>query len=213
LPATFPVLKEGSNVIQIKPGIMVNGIVGTRAYYPFYQPCEINSNLVKGQTDTIYPSVSYYAGKIQWIEDFETGGVTLARFGSSDTVIQKVATSGIVFEGNYSGAIYLDNVKDYFLAVSNVDYNFPKGNSPVFLEMNYKTNINLQIGVYANNTKVEIISLHPIDYWNKIYINLTPTINEYSNVSSFKVYFEVAKGTDIAASETFLDNIKLLYNK
>src|SRR5689334_23258519 len=36
LPAHIPVLAEGSHTLTIRPGILINGIKGSRGPYPFY---------------------------------------------------------------------------------------------------------------------------------------------------------------------------------
>jgi len=38
LPALIPVLAKGTNKLEIRPGIKLNGISSTRAPYPFYKP-------------------------------------------------------------------------------------------------------------------------------------------------------------------------------
>ncbi|MES2398217.1 MAG: hypothetical protein V4549_19535, partial [Bacteroidota bacterium] len=50
LPATFPVLYEGSHQVKIAPGIKVNGIAATRSPYPFFNPNTQVVSFQKGAT-------------------------------------------------------------------------------------------------------------------------------------------------------------------
>ena len=190
----------------------------SRAYYPFYQPYETTVDLVAEQIDTINPTVTYYENKIHWMEDFETAGISLMKFGVSDTNFIQTQDSTKVFEGQSSGVVNLDAAYDYVCSVSDDIFDIPQDQSAVLLELNYKTNVPLGIGMYAvlttgQNEKIETMIIKPNTSWNKIYINLTPSANVSSNTTGFRIYFEAYKPDTIATAEILLDNIKLLYTE
>ena len=216
LPCTFPVLQEGENDITIKAGIKMNGIAGSRAYYPFYAPYEQRIDLQPDVTFNLHPSVTYYSDKVHFNEDFEDGGILFEKFGDSDTTIIKTSASGCVFEGAYSGIINLNSACDHAISATSTGYELPKTGTPVFLEMNYKTNNSFRVGLYAitggQSIKNELITLNTTDTWNKIYINLTSICSSNQSASNFKLYFEVYKETGIENAVILLDNIKLVYN-
>ncbi len=217
LPATFPVLASDQHDVMIRPGVKLNGISMSRGYYPFYQPYSVKMNLTPDKIDTINPTVIYYADKVQWKEDFEEGGVTLSKYTGSDTAFTKTGDPALVFEGAFSSLANLSPSYPYLFAVSTNDYHIPQDLSPVFLELNYKTNNEINIGLLeelstGDHEKVQTITLNPNTEWKKIYINLTLTANYTVNVQSFKVYFEAYKPDSLANSEIYIDNIKLLYN-
>ncbi len=216
LPAKFPVLAEGNHKITIRPGIKLNGISSTRSYYPFYEEIVYPAaNLEKGKTfDLSVLNTTYYSvSKFLWNEDYESSGITIEKTSKSDTAIQKVTDN--VFEGNYSGAVYLDSGHDFFELTSSETFDLPFSNSPVFLELNFKTNNTVTVGVYLNTTTYTIqrdyVVLNPTDTWQKIYINLTPVVI-YSGVSveSFKVFLSGYKDEGVSEAVILLDNIKLL---
>jgi len=218
LPATFPILATGQHTIMIRPGIKLNGIAMSRAYYPFYEPYETTVDLVAEQIDTINPSVTYYANKIHWMEDFETAGVSLVKFSVSDTNFIQTQDSTKVFEGLSSGIASLDATYDYVCSVSDDVFDIPQDQSAVFLELNYKTSVPLGVGMYAvlstgQNEKIETMIINPNTSWNKIYINLTYSANVSSNTTGFRIYFEAYKPDTLATAEILLDNIKLLYTE
>ncbi|HQI70355.1 MAG TPA: hypothetical protein PLT47_06360 [Bacteroidales bacterium] len=218
LPATFPVLANGQHTIMVRAGIKLNGIAMSRAYYSYYQPWETTVLLTAEQTDTLHPTVTYYENKIHWKEDFETAGMTLLKFTNSDTNFIQTQDSALVFEGASSGVANMDATAPYLLSVSDQIYEIPQNQSPVFLELNYKTNAPLAIGLFAvlntgMNNRIDVMVLNPNTTWNKIYINLTPAANVSSNVAGYKVFFESYKPENQASAEVLLDNIKLLYTE
>jgi hypothetical protein len=217
LPATFPVLATGKHKITVKAGIKINGIAKSRGYYPFYQSFETNVDLQPQETDTIKPQVSYVPNKIKWKEDFEDAGISIVKYFNSDTTIIKTTDPNDAFEGSYSGVGYLVADKPYMLCVSDSTIEIPQNQSPVFLELNYKTNVFMTIGMYAklssgNFERIPTLVLNPTDEWKKIYINLTYTANYTVNTLGFKVFFEANKPDTITSAKVFVDNIKLLYN-
>jgi len=215
LPSKFPVLAQGNHEIIIKPGIKVNGIAMARGYYPFYQQFSSTINFKPDVTETINPTVHYENNPLifQWMEDFETSGVTLEKFGSSDTTIEKTSIASQVFEGNYSGIINLTSEKPYALVATINNYVLPKASKPVFIEMNYKTNNAFKVLIYGNATEaIEVLTINPNTDWNKIYLNVTPMSNYSSNYTYYKIAFEATKSSDIEEGIILLDNIKLIFN-
>lgn len=218
LPATFPVLATGRHTITIRAGIKINGIAMSRAYYPFYQPYETSIDMTAEQIDTIAPTVTYYENKIHWKEDFETAGISLIKFGDSDTNFIQTQDSTKVFEGASSGIVNLDNTYSYLLSISDNTYVIPQNQSAVFLEFNYKTNTQITVGIYATlttgmNERVDALYINPNTKWNKLYVNLTPAINSTSSTAGFRVFFEAIKPDSVSVSEILIDNIKLLYTE
>lgn len=217
LPATFPVLMEGAHTVKVKPGIKLNGIAESRAINPFYSVYTTTVNLIPDSTITLAPISNYYDEVFfPWKEDFEEGGVSLEKTGRSDTTINKTpANDPKVFEGTYSGIINLDATHDFFECKTSSSYVLPKTGSPVFLEMNYKNNVEFSVGIFANSTGTSIqhdlLVLNPTDTWKKIYINLTGRVSEETSANNFQIFFGCQKPDNVANGEILLDNIKLLH--
>jgi len=224
LPATFPVLSEGNHEIIIKPGIELNGIAPTRAIYPFYRPIIKNINLSKDSIivlDSLFTLKTAYYGdtKFPWSnvgqEDFEESGVSIDSTYRSETGI--TVTSLDVFEGNNSGLVTLYDSINFFEAKSIEAFDLPGGGSYVFLELNYKTNNHFTVGVFANNLFTGESSQHPIfvinpnNEWNKIYINLTPTVSRETQALDFNIFFGALLDDDVGKAEIYFDNIKLVH--
>jgi hypothetical protein len=209
---------EGIHKLTLKPGIKMNGIAATRIPYPFYESIIYeNFNFIIDNIDTVNPTTQYMSNtQFTWMEDFESGSISLEPTTKSDTTIDTTAyDSPLVFQGHYSGVSYLD-VSHYFLEIATKDsYELPGLGSPVFLELNFKINNLVAIGVYAQTIsqieQIPIIILNDTDSWKKIYINFTPTVSGSTDAVDFKVYFQASNEIGVTQVELLFDNIKLVH--
>ena len=221
LPATIPILARGKQKLEIRPGIKLNGIGGTRVPYPFYQPYTVQDfNFIEDSIRKINPVTSYYnTVGYAWLEDFEGTSISLSKTAQSDTSIYKTTPinnpEAFLSEySSYSGIVNLTPDKNSFKIASFNAFILPGNGSPVMLEVDYKCDRSFGVGMFASisGTVVDIplIVVNKSDTWNKIYINLGPNISAYTSASDFKVYFESSVFDDNEASYYF-DNIKLIY--
>ncbi|MBC8147336.1 MAG: hypothetical protein H8E98_05070 [Bacteroidetes bacterium] len=220
LPAKFPVIADGVHKLTIMAGIKLHGIASTRVYYPLYKPITANINFIKGEViilDSLIDLSTTYNDNVSfaWIEDFEEGGVSIDSVLGSETRIYKTQLQA--FEGDWSGKINLHDTIDSFLAKSIDKYVLPKNNTPVFLELNYKTDYPFEVGVYSNepqgySVRHEVLTINPKNSWNKIYINLTPTVSREVNAIDFNIYFRSILDDATNEAEIFIDNIKLVHS-
>ena len=217
MPANFPVLAQGDHKIEIRAGIKLNGIAATRVINPFFEPITLEScHLTPDSTTIINRSTTYYDNTVfPWIEDFEGESISLVEGNNSDTIIYKTDVDSLVFEGNYSGLIYLDEDNPVFEGVSYEAYVLPQLGSPVFIELDYKIENIITAGIYTQ-TQSQIISspivnISKSDKWKKIYINITPDVSSATNALDFKIFFGSAKTDDVENPVILLDNIKLVH--
>ena len=144
------------------------------------------------------------------MEDFENAGLSIIDTSGTDTIMKFTTTD--VFEGTRSGIVNLDATKILYEGRSSASYTLPKG-SPVFLELNYKTNNFFVIGVYASNSSqpIPVLYIKPVDKWNKIYIELTPAIRSAANSNPFRIFIGMKKDDIVSSPQLLIDNIKLLH--
>lgn len=219
LPASFPVLYEGSHQIKIRPGIKVNGIASTRSPYPFYTIFDTILSLQKGIKLNLTPSVKYRTNMtFSFMEDFENTGTIISKSPTAgvDTIIQRIdAPNPNVFEGNGSGIAYLDKTHTFFEGVSSTSYVLPKSGSDVFLEFNYKCNHEFVVGVFSHSSgstiKSKALTLNPSANWNKVYVYLTTLVSSSGNATDFNVFFGMLNNTASDSLALLIDNIKLVY--
>jgi hypothetical protein len=80
------------------------------------------------------------------------------------------------------------------------------------IELQNECSIHRGMFIYGTQTvQQDVLVINPTKTWNKIYINLTPTISNNTDASKFKVYFKATKEEGAENSEIYLDNIKLLH--
>jgi hypothetical protein len=219
LPARFPVLKSGTHKLKIWPGIKKNGIAATRVSYEFYNPISrdvafvLDSTAKTGVIRTTYQSTTSFV----WKEDFEYVSVSLDTTSGSTAYIQRTpAGSPLTFEGNHSGMVILDSINDFFECQTHTEYAIPA--APVFLEMNFNTTNTLVVGAFTYGSTIlyqtPVITLNPTNgQWKKIYIDLSTTLNAYSGVTSYRVYFRAIKDDGLRESTILFDNFKVVTRK
>lgn len=213
LPVKIPILEQGNHKITIKAGIKVNGIANTRTAYPFYTDYSEYIDLEENKTINIKPSFTYRPETIfHWTEDFDLAGISFTYSSDSDTSF-KIVTNPLAFEGTSSGAAYLYNSTLKFEAISPIQNNIPRSQKPVFLELNYKINQVLIVGIYfdypAPANQYSLVYLNPTETWNKIYVNLTEKVALKPN-SPILVFFGLNRNSTDSPANIYMDNIKLI---
>ena len=240
LPATFPVLKKGPHKVTIYGGIKVDGRTPSRDRYPFYQPLIYkNLNLVEDSIVNLQPVLNYYpigeSTFVGWMEDFENANTLLPVTGS-DTSIFRVSGSEAWHSVNsfWSGKVELPpDSLDFTIATAD-EFDFYKDMNGIYclLEMDYNCNDTFFVGVqYYKNYKLTswpLVKVTPTDKqhdkpqrWNKIYINIGPTMNNNVDAEYFKIYFTSDLTTEYdppyhpidEPRYYYFDNLKLLYRK
>jgi hypothetical protein len=222
LPALIPVLKEGPHKVEIRPGIILNGISDTRAPYPCIQPVIIETvELFPDSIVTLSLTSNYYDNsEFVWMEDFEDASLAIKASQNSDTALYRtngdLAYRDIFSE--FSGISYVDTANSFVQLVSVESNNqglvFDRGDF-IFLEINYRNNIPIVVGVYIklmDNTVQQrsFLIINPTEEWNKIYVNFTPIVNETTDAVYYNVYFEAQQQDDVENDFIMLDNIKLV---
>jgi hypothetical protein len=197
-------------------------VASTRIPYPFFNQITINGNLTKeqitalGDLKTTYNSNTVFS----WVEDFENSSFSLDSTSRSNVKPVRTNDESKVFKypgetSHYSALVEFTGDSTVFECVSHSSYELPQDGTEVFLELNYKTNTPLTIGVFGRTStqtiQEPIFVLNANTAWNKIYINLTPTVTNLSSSYDFRIYFSAVKTSDIDKAEILLDNIKLLH--
>lgn len=119
------------------------------------------------------------------------------------------------FEGGHSGKIVLDAEMDYYEGASYEAFDLPTDGTAVFMEMHYKCNNILVVGIFAQNASQiiqdPVIYINPRDQWNKIYINLTNKLQTYDDALDFKIFFGAIYDSPDEEAVILIDNIKVMY--
>lgn len=221
LPATIPVLASGAVKLQLQAGIRKNGVSTMRPVYPFFSSHICQMELKKGRTDTVSPSFTYHPTvSFLFREDFEDAGIKFSAVDSSkgmSKISDRKQLHLLPGEVNhYAGCMALNPTDSFFEVETNVT--LKRQGTYTFLEMDYCTTENLEVGIYyhlnGRNIQTPICGIYRTGdlagrRWRKIYINLTEAVNSNSLVSTYEVYLKSVKPAQDSAVYLF-DNIKIV---
>ncbi|MBX7183019.1 MAG: hypothetical protein K1X82_12980 [Bacteroidia bacterium] len=219
LPCKVPVTSLGEVNVSVFPGIKANGISSTRVQYPNFKAYTTTAILKADSTCLINPSTTYFSStEFPYREAFENPGVMLEPTSISEEGLQIVKTTNAseVFEGSSSGKVVIDASHSFIEFATTQAYSLPSSSSvPVFLELNYKSNHNIRLGIYAEGqtaeVQEEIGGLNPTDSWKKVYIYLTPKLQNYSG-ADFRIYFGILRDSSSPEVITaYFDNLKIVH--
>jgi len=219
---TFPILaSNGSHTITIIPGVTVDGANSTREQYPFYTAYNATVNLTQGSISHFAYTTTYLSStRFSWLENFDNGAsfsitTDKSRTISDSSMFKVGAPYG--FQGN-SGEVVLDSNSQHnhvqFLGYSDT-MTLPRGGVSVFMELNYNSNAPFGVGVAYGTTYNTsslaplLVDLFPSNGWQKIYIDLTPALNDQQ--PPFIIYFYFQRPPGQQQATLLLDNIKVLH--
>lgn len=225
LPCKIPVLASGKVTVSMLPGIAMNGMSTTRPEYPFVESFQQEVTLVKGEETVISPVFSYYGSSLYFplVENFETAGTS---FESSDTsahlYVTKIYDDDLIYKNptdpsdknTCSGWVELAEHSDFEIVSPVVK--LPGAGKSVFLELNYKCDQDLYIGLVAiQSTSVPtheaLVGLRATGgAWKKAYVNLTLAVSRNTTATGFRVVLSGAKNGSAVANYYF-DNIRVMY--
>jgi len=210
LPSLLPIQKQGQTDVRIDAGIILTGHDEQRAPYPLVGAYIETRNLKPGVTDTIKPVFKYHPNiDVKFIEDYDRIGssfkVDPISYRPGDTVI-KVNDNHALRPGSFSGKVVMAPGHQKLLLTSNTIYKAPGYGAPMYLEIDYSSNLTLDIGYVLRDTLHSVFQSVPRYEWRKVYVSYT---NELKAGESFLIYIAVFNPDNITP-EVYFDNIKLL---
>lgn len=223
LGASFPVLAEGKHKLEIRPGVKINGISSTRVPYPFYKPIIISEfDFIPGTIHKLGElNTTYYTGlKFIWMEDFEQPEISIEETSWSDTIMIRTnpvnnPDAFITPNSRYSGIINLTTEKEQYAGTSYNSFEVQTAGTIIVLEMNFKTNNYLSVGLLIRDAyeviPIDLVILNHSDEWKKIYINLGANLSLHPQAIDYKIIFKAGIENGSTEAKVFIDNIKIVY--
>lgn len=220
LPTMLPTQIVGEQEVKILPGILDNGQSRSRLAYPFYNPFVVTRTLVPGEIDTLRPVVDYLTGStVSIVEDFEGSGVVFGEDLDKDDTTKLERTTEFVRSGNYAGVVTLTDSHPQWITATTIRYEDlqqPLSPTPVYIELDYKSDIPFEVGLVAHlTTGIQI------DYrggglskenWTKLYLSFGESVYNFK-AKEFGVAFRALKPTTMSEAKIYIDNVKLVYQK
>lgn len=216
LPAHVPVLAEGEHRITVVPAIKRNGTFDDRLRYPFYNASNGNAYLTKDGTTSLQPITTYLDATEFWVEPCSDPIGRLSVTADSDTLLLPPFLPDPVLDNTTCRGFVLDAAHPYIRIFTDEDFAVYGG--PVFMELDYRTDVTLTVGVLYNNggsigaspwvTVGPTLKSNGSNPWNKIYIDLSNPFN--SDISQRDVFIEARLPTGQTTATGYIDNLKVL---
>ncbi|MFT5801416.1 MAG: hypothetical protein ACI956_001224, partial [Nonlabens sp.] len=150
MPATFPVLDRGEQVIEVFGGIKRNGRSDLPEAYPFYERDSITIDLDEGATLEISPTVTYRDDAIFILVEQFDDETTLMSFDADKIAVtgMEIITGAESLDGS-SGIIRVDTANNFFDIGSVVLEDLPTTANPFYAEMDFKSDLQMNVGLVA----------------------------------------------------------------
>lgn len=217
LPASIPLAISGSYSIKVFPAVVENAIASNPRYsYTFLKAFDTTAVLTASKSITIKPTTTYQSTvKFVMIEDFEN---ILPLFGKTtynniDTLLRDSLPADNIEPGHCA----LFDIKDGYTMeyATRNEYSLPtSSSSETFVEINYRSDLPLAIGLFINEPttiiKTGVVTLNAKETWSKAYINITNVVSVHPLGTKFRLFIG-ALNTTGASKKVFVDNIKLIH--
>ncbi|MBR5253953.1 MAG: hypothetical protein IKV46_02810 [Bacteroidales bacterium] len=222
LPCSIPILKEGKHKIDLRPGIIYNGMNNMREEYVFYTSHIDSLDLRPGEEIHIEKQPIMYRTdrcNIAFKETFESYFINFqqANVINEEPKTMTVINNDSVAYGNSCGAIYYEEQgHNRYISIDSIFCNNKQG---VILEIDYNSNIPFEVGIYGRSSSAEAnkfisaVRLTPPNNgkWQKSYIILTKVWNTLGYPQNFHIYLEAFNPNNTKNSFVHVDNIKVVH--
>ncbi|MCC6815415.1 MAG: hypothetical protein IT267_03265 [Saprospiraceae bacterium] len=218
IPVQIPIGASGLKNVQVYAGVRKNGINSNPTRYPMTAPFEIKLDMQPKMVYTIHPVVSYYDyNKFPFIENFDQSHLFTGDLDLDNLTQVTLSLPEEAFEGNNSGLISLEKEHPLLVAQFATDKIIPSGPNHVYIELNYKSDIGFEVGLYGysgGQNPVDLIYAHvkAKTEWNKIYFDFTEIIRKNQR-EKYRIAIRAQYDTTVqlVRQRVLLDNFKLIY--
>ncbi len=224
LPCSVPILKKGQHRVDIRPGVLYNGMHDTREAYPFYTTAVKTIDLVEGEEVAFGDAkIMYNDTYAQFPGLYELFEGPYNNFMLPDTVngqfvrMNVISNNDSVRYGNSCGAIYFDQEgRNKYISIDSV---YCTNKNGTVLELDYHSNIPFEVGIYGRSSSqsapryVSAMRVTPSNEkgWQKMYILLNPVWKNLGYPEYYKFYFEAFNPDGKTNTFIHLDNIKIVH--
>lgn len=213
---SFPFLNTGPTKITIFSGIRMNNLDEQTNIYNIYARYEETIDLQPGETDTIRPEVRYSsAADFVLVDNFEGTSIFKEDLDGNPGTFMGASTD-VVFEGNQSGVLTVDAENSVAEVGTEDVYTNLKRGSPVFMELDFKGETSLFIGIIGYDgvnqpQRFYKLQLFPRDNWTKVYVELTDEIFELRKEAyQFVLMAIYSSEVNKEVQRVYVDNVKII---
>lgn len=219
IPGTLPVFAAGEATITLDPLVQQNGSGEMLEIYPFWERVNLAGNFSPDDTLVVNPQTRYVSGVTVYGSDFTGTDILFVQEldENSQTAVSITNQGGQAGEGTVGKITLTDDNPIFEGATTEGELIDVSGANRAFLEVQYKTDVNLLFGVLdktAGNTETVFREYGVLakDSWNTLYFDMSSLLIS-QNVGRFQLVmsatYPVGSGLDEAI--ILLDNIKVVY--
>jgi hypothetical protein len=217
----IPVLVKGRAKITLQAGVFSDGIKANRVYYPFYKGYDTLIDLEEGKIYKPKPRFTYgnnLKKPFIYYQDFEQSdsGFNKGRYGNLDLERPfHEATPNTTALGLRYARLRTQTDQDIIEFSNNVFVPLRQNGMPVYLEFDYKSTCNLQVGLegFVGNESPQPfydLILLPAENWTKMYVSLSEETQKYFPNARFRFFFRT--NPQPGPGNSFcIDNIRLIH--
>lgn len=210
-PAKFPILTTNTFEVQVFAGIRQNGIGSDIAIYPFYEP--YSTAIPEGGIFDLQPIFRYRdETRFAQIEDFEGSNALRTDLDGNDETGFEV-TSVDALEGRSARAVVSVDNAQIEAETQWLLQDLPADGRAVYLELDYWSDTDLQVGFRRNQEFFYLLQLFPNNQWKKVYVDLTETLRGIGQ-EEYQIRFRAQHdGSTSADQRILIDNLKLIHSR
>ncbi len=217
IPAEVPILTSEKVTIELFAGIRENGQALSPIMYPFYIKSTIAFEHGPQTTMTVIPEYKYNPQvNFALVETFGSGNQLREDLDGDFETFFVVSSDGALQGQSAKGTLTAQHPTIEVATIFPME-NLPTNGTVTFLEIDYKSDIPVSVGLRGRQVGGDPISaykitLFPDDQWQKVYINFTPEL-QASQLSSYQAIFlaRFDPMLKLDVQNVYLDNIKMLH--
>ncbi|HXD93724.1 MAG TPA: hypothetical protein VNX01_10950 [Bacteroidia bacterium] len=213
LGAKIPILTNGTTSFIIRGVVRMNGLDILRTDYEVMKGCDTIINVTPGQVTHVQPVFEYFStAKFVWINNFDGDsgvyGPSLVPTCGCNTSTAIIYGPG--FGGKNQCLALKPNADTTTASVqTNNTINLPTGGVGVYMELNYQSNVTIQVYISTNGGALTNCGgIYPSPIWRKMYLNLTEQVSSLQS-TAYTVYF-IATYDGKPNDQALIDNIKIV---
>ena len=226
LPCTIPIITNGTEQVELFPGVIVNGLNSLTGIYPFYTADTFTLVPQPGKTINVAPVTMYntavdYDQGNQWISNFL--GITKFNWveGSSPTIpmlaIPPIPANDslVVGDGSYSGSVVFTVAGDSAIYESSDTFIIASTVQDAYVEFDYKSSLPFYVGLSSNlnatlgSSAYYLGGFYPSDTWQHVYLTVDGFVSQYPG-SSYNFFVKTSMPSGQFYGRLLLAHIHLL---
>ncbi len=213
LPATFPVIANGTGQLEISAGIIANGQNNDVINYPFYTVDTFSFVAQPGHTINHIPQTEFFSDvKVTSISDFDESHTYFLPWQGTYVGFSTQEDS-LSIDGHY-GVLKLNAAASIDSAVDSSYPSFVIPAGQAFVEFDYYSTVPFYVGLQGNASIIStaptyLSGIYPNTGWQKFYLEVDGFTSEVQG-TSYNLYIKAVLSPGQTTGRLLIDNIQVV---